>query len=244
MQLLSWQQARVRVPLFSPLIPKNPESIGVLSDALPINLWSMYAVRHALIFDFDGVVADTERLYWRAWSLLFASHGISFSWDDYCRFCRGMSELQMLETLPQLASEPALRSILRERMDERRQLVRSWCAERSPVSPATVNMLKELRGYRLGLVTSSDRDDVEPLLRAAGIHDCFTALVYSEDTHRHKPDPEPYLLVRKRMGFETGLAFEDSDAGLASARSAGLTAIRVDHPENLPALVSSSLSVG
>ncbi len=204
----------------------------------------MRAADNVLIFDFDGVVADTESLHWRSWSLLFASHGISFTWDDYCRFGRGISDLHMLEILPQLASEPALRSVLRDRAAERRQLVRSWCAQRSPVSPATVKMLKGLRAYRLGLVTSSDRDEVEPLLRAAGIHACFAALVYGDDTLRHKPDPAPYLLIRERIGFETGLAFEDSDAGLESATSAGLTAVRVDHPGNLPAVVGSSLSTG
>jgi HAD superfamily hydrolase (TIGR01549 family) len=103
-------------------------------------------------------------------------------------------------------------------------------------------MLNELQAFRLGLVTSSDRDEVEPLLRAAGIHTSFGAIVYADDTKRHKPDSEPYLLVRERLAIQTGIVFEDSDSGLESALTAGFIAIRVDRPENLPAIVKGSLS--
>jgi beta-phosphoglucomutase-like phosphatase (HAD superfamily) len=63
----------------------------------------------ALIFDFDGVLADTEPLIWKAWALLLASHRVDLSWDEYCRFGRGVTDQQMLSRLPQLRSNLASR---------------------------------------------------------------------------------------------------------------------------------------
>ena len=196
----------------------------------------------ALVFDFDGVLADTEPLHWKSWAALLLHHGVCLRWEDYCRFGRGVNDERMLESLPQLASRPSIVAQLKEHFESRRQTVREWCAERSPINAPTVKMLKSLGGFRLGLVTGSNRDDVEPVLRAAGIHGCFDALVFTEEVGRHKPDPAPYILVRKTLGVETGIAFEDSDSGMLSASAAGFSALRVADPSQLPKIVEKALA--
>ncbi|MGD0158106.1 MAG: HAD family phosphatase [Terracidiphilus sp.] len=193
------------------------------------------------MFDFDGVVADTEPLHWRSWAALLAPQGISLTWEDYCKLGRGIKDEQMLESLSELASNPTLRSILNQQIGQRKEMIRRWCLLQSPISSSTVRLLKSLKAFRLGLVTSSNRNEVEPLLRAAGIYQCFDASVYADEVYCNKPNPEPYLLIRERLGIETGLAFEDSLAGLESASLAGFIAIRVDRPENLPLIVRKSL---
>jgi HAD superfamily hydrolase (TIGR01509 family) len=196
-----------------------------------------------LVFDFDGVLADTESLYWKAWEILLAPHGVSLSWEDYCRFGRGVKDEQMIERLPQAAADRVLQSRLKEQISYRKEMIRAWFLERPLIGSATAQMLKSLNSFRLALVTSSDRADVEPALRRAGIHSCFQTLVFGEDTDCHKPDPAPYLLIRERLGIETGIAFEDSDAGVESATAAGFTAVRVADPSELPEIVSRSLRV-
>ncbi|MGA8510279.1 MAG: HAD hydrolase-like protein, partial [Candidatus Sulfotelmatobacter sp.] len=69
-----------------------------------------------LVFDFDGVLADTESLHWKAWAILLASHGISLSWEDYCRFGRGVKDEQMIERLPQAAADRVLQCRLKEQI--------------------------------------------------------------------------------------------------------------------------------
>lgn len=187
-----------------------------------------------LIFDFDGVLADTERLHWRSWSEVLACYGVSLTWDEYCRYGRGVKDEQMLATLPQLAGSPQVLASVRQRLTERMNMVRTWCADELPISPQVVQLLKSLSGFRLGLVTSSERVEVEPLLKRSEIHSCFDAIVYGDDTVRHKPDPAPYLLVRERLGIAAGMAFEDSEAGLESARAAGLEVFRISDPIALP----------
>ena len=108
---------------------------------------------------------------------------------------------------------------------------------RSPISERTLEVLPRLEDWRLGLVTSAERDEVEPVLRSVNIQDCFEAAVFGGDVTRHKPAPDPYLAIAARMSISTGFVFEDSDAGMASAAAAGFHAIRVDAPENLPEIV-------
>lgn len=196
----------------------------------------------ALIFDFDGVLADTEPLYWRSWAELLGTYGIPLSWDSYERYGRGATDRQMLMSLPEMAQHRHLVPELQQQTQSRRQRVGQWCAEQSPICSATVIRLLDLKEYRLGLVTSSSRDEVTPILRAAGIFDQFHALVFGDDVVLHKPDPAPYLLIRERLGIETGLAFEDSDPGIASATGAGLTAVRVTNPRDLAAIVDATLA--
>jgi beta-phosphoglucomutase len=195
----------------------------------------------ALVFDFDGVLADTEPLVWRAWAHILAAHNIQLTWDDYCRFGRGVTDQQMLRSLRQLDSGPAFLANLLKEFEAQKEITRSWSLQQSPIPERTVLMLRQLSGFQIGLVTSSRRGEVEPILNAAGIDLCFDALVFAEDSIRHKPDPEPYILVRDWLGISRGLAFEDSDAGLASARAAGLTAVRVDDPHNLAEIVAAHI---
>jgi beta-phosphoglucomutase len=103
-------------------------------------------------------------------------------------------------------------------------------------------MLHSFESYRLGLVTSSEKSEVLPVLRAAGIDQCFDAMVFGDEVEHRKPAPDPYLLLSKRMGSWTGIVFEDSDAGILSARQAGYTAIRVPDAEQLSQIVYRELS--
>ncbi len=197
--------------------------------------------QRALVFDFDGVIADTEPLYWRSWAALLAPYGIKLSWEDYCRFGKGVKDVEMLSSLPQLASSPHVQASRAGMLAERKATIRKLFSQSSPIGTPTIEMLKSLTGFQLGMVTSSAKEDVEPLLRDAGIYTCFHAFVFAEDVVRHKPDPECYLLAGAKLGCNDGLVFEDSDPGMRSARAAGFTVIHVDSPQSLPELVKQHL---
>jgi HAD superfamily hydrolase (TIGR01509 family) len=168
--------------------------------------------------------------------------GITFTWEQYCEIGRGVHDIRMLENLRQFVGNPVLLSGLEEDNVGRKQRMRDQCISQPPIHEKTIAMLHSLNGYRVGLVTSSSRHDVEPVLRAAGIFECFDAFVFGEDVERHKPSPDPYLLVGERMGVTTGLVFEDSDAGITSARLAGFIVVPISEPEQLSQIVSRELS--
>ena len=195
----------------------------------------------ALVFDFDGVIADTEPLYWRAWCQILSSYTVPFEWDDYCRIGRGIRDEKMLASLAEMVANPEVMEQIRDRLSERKQLVSKWKSSEPPITDATVHLLRSLKGWKVGLVTSSDHVDIEAMLHNVGIADCFEACVFGEEITLHKPDPAPYLLIREKLGVKGGIAFEDSDAGLLSAAAAGFETIRVSTPDDLPRLVQERL---
>lgn len=195
-----------------------------------------------LIFDYDGVIADTEPLHWRSWTQILEPLGVQFTWEQYCEFGRGVHDGRMIQSLRERLHEPEVLRGVEQQNALRKDIMRQLCASHPPINERTIEMLLSLNGHRLGLVTSSARSEVEPVLQAAGIYQCFDGRVFGEDVERHKPAPDPYLLLKTQMGIDTGLVFEDSNAGIMSAQEAGFTVIPVADPNELPQLVYREIS--
>jgi HAD superfamily hydrolase (TIGR01509 family) len=96
------------------------------------------------------------------------------------------------------------------------------------ITPEVRALIGDLRNaYKLAIVTSSGRREVEPILEAAGLLPSLDTVVYGDDVKNHKPAPDPYRLAVKRLGITRALVIEDSFAGIASARSAGLDVLEL-----------------
>lgn len=213
---------------------------GGRSSHFPLGMEFMAEMHQALVFDYDGVIADTEPLHWRSWAALLSPFGFDLSWEEYCGLGRGVSDGQIYQLLRQRARLPDASEFFRLNL-ERKRKVREWSLQELPISQATVAMLRSLGNHRLGLVTSSAQFDAEPILRTAAIYDLFQSIVFGEDVASTKPSPDPYLLIAQRLGIETGIAFEDSEPGLESALAAGFTAVKIERPEDLPRIVAQSV---
>ena len=200
----------------------------------------MNETRNVLVFDYDGVLADTERLHWKSWAALLLPYDIQLTWEEYCSFGQGVDDAQMCLTLgnrvPQIGTPELFR-----RNSERRRMVRDWSLAEIPIPQETVRLLTTLAAHRIGLVTSSEQSDLEPVLRAAAIFDAFDAMVFGSEVAARKPAPDPYLLIARKLGVKTGIAFEDSVPGVESARAAGFEVVRVEQPRDLAQLVARSL---
>jgi beta-phosphoglucomutase len=195
----------------------------------------------SILFDFDGVLADTEPIHWACWVEIVTPLGIDLSWDNYCANCIGVADLNMLEILASFANHPVDVEALRPHYARKKDLFRKRIAEANPCTPETVELIRSLADYRLALVTSSGRLEVEPVLEGAGIRQLFGAVVFGDDVTRHKPSPEPYLLAAARLGATRPLVVEDSVAGVASAKAAGFDVIQVASAAQVPGLVWGAL---
>ncbi len=143
----------------------------------------------ALVFDYDGVLADTEILHWKSWAALVAPCGVQFTWDDdHNLLAPGVADDQICGVSFKKRSANYSETVdLMGQNSDRKRLVREWSLAEPPIPRETVQLLKALSGYRLGLVTSSDRSDVEPVLRVSGIYEKFDATVFGDDVAKHKP---------------------------------------------------------
>lgn len=189
----------------------------------------------AILFDFDGVLVDSEPLHWECWREVLGSIGIDLSWTFYTAHCIGAKDDDMGELLD-LAH-------FAELLDAKRELFR----RRAPAAGLVTAEVKELLGslmLPLAVVTSSSRLEVEPVLAAGGIHHHFAACVYRESVVSLKPDPEPYRTAAKMLPARHPLVVEDSEPGVASAAAAGFDCLRIRRPRDLPGLLRRSLTAG
>ena len=204
----------------------------------------MSGVYEAILFDFDGVLADTEPVHRACWAEVLAPYGIDLDWETYVRHCVGVSDRDMIEFLRTLAPRPVEAERLFAEYPRKKSLFREQTRLASPISQETRALVGELaERYRLAVVSSSGRMEIEPLLEEAGIRDCLGTVVCGDDVERHKPAPDPYLLAARQLGIGQALVVEDSDAGCASGRAAGFDVLRVSSALETARMVRERLGV-
>src|SRR5271157_279878 len=125
---------------------------------------SIAAPVRALIFDFDGVLADTEPLHWRAWREVLKPFGIELDWATFQGMCIGISDSAMLNELCALATKPVTPDELRAHYPQKRKLFLALIDGRPLIDPSLIAVLKSLTWLCLGVVTSSNQIEVEPIL--------------------------------------------------------------------------------
>jgi len=201
-------------------------------------------VYDAVLFDFDGVLADTEPLHCAAWQRALEPLGITFDWDFYRSEAIGISDADLLALLARRSRPPMPAEALWQCYPRKRDIFLKLALADPPIPPAVRNLIQELNHHKLAVVTSTSRSEVEPVLAAAGLWPYFQVIITAEDVAAHKPDPEPYLTAARRLGCKRGLAVEDSQAGAAAARAAGLDVLQVKGPSELIGKLGAALEVG
>jgi beta-phosphoglucomutase len=195
----------------------------------------------AVLFDFDGVLIDSEPVHFDCWREVLSAFGIDFQWDTYRSECIGVSDRAMLEALSRRLDPPLDVGRLWGEYPRKQRLYRSRMLAAPPFVDGLAQLLESLSAYRLAVVSSSGRPEVEPLLEVGRLRPFFQAVVCGEDVARHKPDPEPYLLAARLLDVERALVVEDSAAGLESARAAGFDAVHVPEATQTTRLVRARL---
>lgn len=179
-----------------------------------------------IIFDFDGVLVDSEPTRFKAGAQALEEIGVSLTWERFLTVWLGRTD------------QAGLREILGDRLEaeakrvvaRRNQLYEAWLDD-VPVYPDAVGLLARLPGDpRLAVATGSRRVEMERILGRAGLLARFHAIVTAEDYGQAKPAPDPFLAAARRMGLAPAscLVVEDSPAGVLAARAAGMPVVGVD----------------
>jgi HAD superfamily hydrolase (TIGR01509 family) len=184
----------------------------------------------AIIFDLDGVVVDSEPLKQLAHITTTARFGSHLSDDFYPRLL-GQSQ----DAVARAAIEEARLDVSVARYNEVFAQVYAPLLQThlEPVSgiEEALRVLVDVHHRRLGIVTSSPGAVLDSILTRLDIARCFAARVSADDVTRHKPSPDPYLEVLRRLRVEASntVAVEDTDAGIQAAVEAGVAAIGYRH---------------
>ena len=184
------------------------------------------AVR-AVIFDFNGTVSNDEPILCEIFSDLFAEHGKPLSAQEYFDRLAGLSDPEIVRTW--LGEDhPDVDVVIEERIVR----YRAACADGSSIEePAREAVRYAAERVPVAIVSGAARAEIEPAVRAAGLTSLFTAIVTADDIAHGKPHPEGYQRALDLLGGqlepEDVLVFEDTEAGIASARGAGMRVVAV-----------------
>jgi HAD superfamily hydrolase (TIGR01509 family) len=179
----------------------------------------------AVVFDLDGVLADTERLQWQAYRSVLLELGVDVGLEEYRR------EWIRSGYGPEYACRTYALSITPDELRARKApaylaLIRDGV----PAVPGAREAVARLKAtHRLGLATNTGRDDTRLVLERLGIGALLDAVVAREDYLRPKPEPDAYLAAAAALGVDPGACavVEDTERGARAGRAAGMHVIAV-----------------
>ena len=181
----------------------------------------------AVIFDFDGVIVNSELPKFRSLQYILRKQGFPLSDKKYTKKVGKKVDAFLREEFGKKLSRAQITAIANERREHQRTHLRAYA---KPVPGAkTILHLFRRRGLRLCLATGSRRPIVRELLRMAGLAHMFSLLVTGEQYRSSKPNPEVYRLALRKLRLRPSecVVIEDAPAGITAAKRAGLPVIAI-----------------
>jgi beta-phosphoglucomutase len=184
----------------------------------------------AIVFDFDGVIADTELAHFSAFRDVFATRGWILEQREYLECYLGCDDHDLVAgyaAAHALDLDGSARDAL---VAEKTRAFEPHLSSAGVLFPDAAACIDALAARMpLAIASGSTCREIEIVLRAAGLLSCFRAIVGADAPIARKPSPAPYLAAAAQLGVDPRLcvAVEDSPPGLASARAAGMRTIAV-----------------
>ncbi|HUV27499.1 MAG TPA: HAD family hydrolase [Anaerolineales bacterium] len=185
----------------------------------------------ALVFDFDGLILDTEGPVYQSWRELFQQYGYNMTLDDW-QICIGSAEgtASFFNNLADKLDKPL---DMEAEAPKRLQRELDFIA-RQPILPGVKEYIQQAAkmGLKLGIASSSPCKWVVGHLEKRGLRDHFECVLAADDVRVTKPDPTLYLTALECLGVSAhqAIAFEDSPNGVLAAKRAGLYCVAVPNP--------------
>jgi HAD superfamily hydrolase (TIGR01509 family) len=192
----------------------------------------------AVLFDFDGILVDSEPMHYRAFTAVLDPLGMGFPWEKYVETYMGFDDRDAFREAF-LAKGIVLDDAGLAKLVAAKSLAfHARILDGVTAYPGAVALIESLHaaGLPLALCSGALRTDIDPILARLGIARRFDVIVSATDVRRSKPDPESYSLAFARLSerYSTSLtvpgksiAVEDTPAGIRSAKGAGLRALAV-----------------
>ena len=196
----------------------------------------MSGALHAIIFDFDGVIANSEPLHMMAFQHVLHEEGVELTPTAYYAQYLGFDDAGVFEAIARdrglAMSKADVASLVVRKGDRMEAMLHSGAV----LFPGAIEFIREAAAaVPIGIASGAQRHEIVEIISGAGIVDLFSAVVASGDTPESKPSPGPYRLAFERLCAAAGrqldprrsVAIEDSRWGLESAQGAGLRLVGV-----------------
>ena len=181
----------------------------------------------ALVFDFDGLILDTEEPVYRSWLEVYQAHGEELPFERWVQIVGSTTTgFHPQHHLEERLGRPLPKEVLDRRIGRRTEMILA-----KAVLPGVVQHLDAARdlGLKLGVASSSTREWVAGHLARLGILDRFECVRCRDDVEHAKPEPDLYLAVLECLGVQASeaVAIEDSPNGVSAAKRAGMRCVAI-----------------
>ncbi|MDC7234425.1 MAG: beta-phosphoglucomutase [Spirochaetales bacterium] len=191
-----------------------------------------------VLFDLDGVLVDTAKYHYQAWSQLAESLGFSFTEKDNERL-KGVSRQASLEILLSIGNVSLTDKQKENAMAEKNANYVEMISKMTPggILPGALELLKELREKGIKTALGSASKNAPIILERTGLDQYLDAVVDGNRTSQAKPDPEVFLLGASDLNLKPGecVVFEDAEAGVEAGKAGGMLTVGIGHEDQLGA---------
>ncbi len=190
----------------------------------------------AIIFDFDGVIADTEPLHFEGLRRTLAEIGLDLTENDYYANYLGFDDRGCILEALRVNRRPAPPALVEELMARKADAYLAAIQDHLVIFPGVVPFVEDAAArYPIAIASGALRPEIELILERAGIRKAFAHITSAEDVTRGKPDPEPFLHALAGLGRKQAasvapgdcLVIEDSLPGIRAAKAAGMKVLAV-----------------
>jgi beta-phosphoglucomutase family hydrolase len=197
----------------------------------------------AVIWDMDGVIADTAEYHYQAWRDVFKEQGVEYSKADFMPFFGRRHDTIIKAVLGDGLPKKELEAIT----EKKQRIYRRRVTGNIRSMPGAVKLIKSLHkhGIKQAIASSAVPDNIEIVVRGLGIAGCFQAIVHGMEVEEGKPSPQIFKLAAKRLKVqpENCVVIEDAIAGVAAAKQAGMKCVAVTNSHPKMSLKSADLIV-
>jgi beta-phosphoglucomutase len=197
----------------------------------------------AVIWDMDGVIADTGKFHCRAWQHAFQQEGVIFTDEDFKHNFGQRNDTIIRKTLGNELSQSKVDSITKTKEEYFRHIIQ----QNLNAFPGVINLLKLIRENSIfsAIASSAPMENILLILNGLGIKDYFQAIVFGKEVSEGKPSPMVYLLAAQKLGVEPRncIVIEDATAGVVGAKRANMRCIAVTNSHESTKLNEADLVV-
>ncbi len=197
----------------------------------------------AVIWDMDGVIADTAPYHFSAWKEVFQKRGVDFTGEDFKHVFGQRNDTIIRKTIGKQISQSEIDTIASEKDKTFRKLVEPHIKP-FPGALKLIISLKE-HGFKIALASSAPIKNIQLITRGLGINNCFHAIVSGQDVTEGKPSPQCFLLASQKLGVkpENCVVIEDAVAGVTAAKRAGMRCLAITNTHPRTNLLEADLIV-
>ncbi len=197
----------------------------------------------AVIWDMDGIIADTSQYHHQGWQIVFRKRGTDYTKEDFRRNTGKRSDTIIRAVFGEKIPQDEITAIIQEKDETFRQLM----GEKVRLFPGVLKLIIALKedGFKIAIGSSAPMENIQLITRSLKIANHFDAIISGWEVTKGKPHPQTFLLAAEKLGVATDdcIVIEDAISGVTASKRAGIRCIAVTNTTSREELREADLII-